>query len=71
MKSLREPLFECGVVTGRVGNSHASQGKPQLARFVFDPLFQAGHNIYCTITLTKILSGKKTPAAFRIDHALT
>lgn len=71
MKPLREPVFKCGVMRGWVRESHASQGKPQLARFVFDALFQAGHNIYCTITLTKILSGKKTPAAFRIDHALT
>lgn len=71
MMTLREPMFECGVMRRRVRKSRASQEKSQLARFVFDELFQAGHNFYCTTILTKILSGKKMPAAFRIDHALT
>lgn len=72
MMSLREPVFKRGVMRGRFRKSHASEEKSQLARFIFDNLFQVvSHDTYCTTIFTKILSSKKNPDGFRMDHALT
>ena len=40
MMALREPLFECGVMRGRVRSCNASEGESQLVGFVFDDLFE-------------------------------